>query len=141
MPPGRTAAIGSPTFATAFRSSPTTPILLESRPSAPEADQTECYATATLKWRASDASLRFLFKTTVQLIRCTDVLDPTPRSRELFHDKASLDVFWLKDDSLESLDDLPAPEVLQQEIIEHLEAALASFREVAEGLRREEVRK
>ncbi len=85
MPPGRTAAIGSPTFATAFRSSPTTPILLESRPSAPEADQTECYATATLKWRASDASLRFLFKTTVQLIRCTDVLDPTPRSRELFH--------------------------------------------------------
>jgi len=51
-------------------------------------------------------------------------------------DKASLDVFWLKDDSLESLDDLPAPEVLQQEIIEHLEAALASFREVAEGLRK-----
>ncbi len=51
-------------------------------------------------------------------------------------DKASLDVFWLKDDSLESLDDLPAPEVLQQEIIEHLEAALAAFREVAEGLKR-----
>ncbi len=56
-------------------------------------------------------------------------------------DKASLDVFWLKDDSLERLDDLPAPEVLQQEIIEHLEAALASFREMAEGLRREDVRK
>lgn len=51
-------------------------------------------------------------------------------------DKASLDVFWLKDDSLESLDDLPAPEVLQQEIIEYLEAALAAFREVAEGLKR-----
>lgn len=51
-------------------------------------------------------------------------------------DKASLDVFWLKDDSLENLDDLPAPEVLQQEIIEHLEAALTSFREVAEGLKR-----
>jgi len=51
-------------------------------------------------------------------------------------DKASLDVFWLKDDSLENLDDLPAPEVLQQEIIEHLEAALVSFREVAEGLKR-----
>jgi type I restriction enzyme M protein len=46
-------------------------------------------------------------------------------------DKASLDIFWLKDDSLENLDDLPAPEVLQQEIIDHLEAALASFREVA----------
>jgi type I restriction enzyme M protein len=51
-------------------------------------------------------------------------------------DKASLDIFWLKDDSLENLDDLPPPEVLQQEIIEHLEAALASFRDVAAGLQR-----
>lgn len=49
-------------------------------------------------------------------------------------DKASLDLFWLKDDSLDNLDDLPPPEVLQQEIIEHLEAALASFRDVAVGL-------
>ena len=49
-------------------------------------------------------------------------------------DKASLDVFWLKDDSLDNLDDLPPPDVLQQEIIEHLEAALAAFRDVAAGL-------
>lgn len=47
-------------------------------------------------------------------------------------DKASLDIFWLKDDNL---DDLPPPEILQQEIIEHLAAALASFRDVAVGLR------
>ena len=46
-------------------------------------------------------------------------------------DKASLDIFWLKDDSLDNLDDLPPPDVLQQEIIEHLEAALASFRDYA----------
>jgi type I restriction enzyme M protein len=51
-------------------------------------------------------------------------------------DKASLDVFWLKDDSLDNLDDLPPPEVLQQEIIDHLEAALAAFRDVAAGLQR-----
>lgn len=51
-------------------------------------------------------------------------------------DKASLDVFWLKDDSLDKLDDLPPPDVLQQEIIEHLEAALQSFRDVAAGLAR-----
>ena len=58
------------------------------------------------------------------------------RHEELIaRDKASLDIFWLKDDSLENLDDLPPPEVLQQEIIEHLEAALASFRDVAAGLR------
>ncbi len=50
-------------------------------------------------------------------------------------DKASLDIFWLKDDSLDKLDDLPPPEVLQQEIIDHLEAALAAFRDVAAGLR------
>ena len=50
-------------------------------------------------------------------------------------DKASLDIFWLKDESLDNFDDLPPPDVLQQEIIEHLEAALASFRDVAAGLR------
>jgi type I restriction enzyme M protein len=49
-------------------------------------------------------------------------------------DKASLDVFWLKDKSLDSLDDLPPPDVLQQEIIDHLEAALAAFRDVAVAL-------
>ncbi|APW36914.1 hypothetical protein RD110_06675 [Rhodoferax koreense] len=36
---------------------------------------------------------------------------------------------WLKDDSLDNLDDLP-----QREIIDHLEAALAAFRDVAAGL-------
>ncbi len=50
-------------------------------------------------------------------------------------DKASLDIFWLKDDSLDNLDDLPPPDILQQEIIDHLEAALVSFRDVAAGLR------
>ncbi len=49
-------------------------------------------------------------------------------------DKASLDLFWLKDNSLDNLDDLPPPEALQQEIIEHLEAALQAFRDVASGL-------
>ena len=49
-------------------------------------------------------------------------------------DKASLDIFWLKDDGLDHLDELPPPEVLAQEIIDHLEAALASFRDVATGL-------
>ena len=41
-----------------------------------------------------------------------------------------------KDDDLENMDDLPSPEGLQQEIIEHLEAALNSFRDVAAGLAR-----
>ncbi|MBW4049678.1 MAG: hypothetical protein HIU89_17710, partial [Proteobacteria bacterium] len=41
---------------------------------------------------------------------------------------------WLKDDSLDNLDDLPPPDVLAQEIVDHLEAALASFRDVAAAL-------
>ena len=49
-------------------------------------------------------------------------------------DKASLDIFWLKDDSLDDLDNLPAPDVLAQEIIEHMQAALLAFREAAAAL-------
>lgn len=49
-------------------------------------------------------------------------------------DKTSLDVFWLKDKSLTDLDNLPDPDVLASEIIENLEAGLASFREVAANL-------
>ncbi|MEZ5627480.1 MAG: class I SAM-dependent DNA methyltransferase [Rhodocyclaceae bacterium] len=57
-----------------------------------------------------------------------------PYADLIARDKASLDVFWLKDDSLDNLDDLPTPDVLQQEIIDHLEAALMAFRDVAAAL-------
>jgi len=50
-------------------------------------------------------------------------------------DKTSLDIFWLKDNSLDNLDYLPAPDILQQEIIEHLEVALESFKSVAVSLK------
>ena len=49
-------------------------------------------------------------------------------------DKASLDIFWLKDESLADADNLPPPDVIAQEIVEDLEAALAQFREIAEDL-------
>jgi type I restriction enzyme M protein len=42
-------------------------------------------------------------------------------------DKASLDIFWLRDESLSDSDNLPAPEVIAQEIVEDLEAALEQF--------------
>jgi type I restriction enzyme M protein len=51
-------------------------------------------------------------------------------------DKTSLDVFWLKDKSLTDLDNLPEPDILAEEIIENLEAGLASFRAVLTGLRK-----
>ena len=39
-------------------------------------------------------------------------------------DKCSLDLFWLKDDSLMDAENLPEPEVLATEIAEDLRSAL-----------------
>ena len=49
-------------------------------------------------------------------------------------DKVSLDITWLRDASLEDMDDLPPPDVLAQEIVDDLEAAIAEFSAVAESL-------
>ena len=53
-------------------------------------------------------------------------------------DKASLDIFWLRDESLEELDNLPDSNFLVQKIVEDLEAALEQFREIAADLGAEE---
>ncbi len=45
----------------------------------------------------------------------------------LARDKVSLDLFWLKDDSLEDAAALPDPDLLAQEIVEDLRAALEQF--------------
>jgi hypothetical protein len=50
-------------------------------------------------------------------------------------DKASLDIFWLKDDSLEDSANLPEPGVLAASIVDDLEAALEQFRLIAEDLK------
>jgi len=49
-------------------------------------------------------------------------------------DKANLDIFWLKDDSLEDVEDLPEPEVLAADIVENLEAALDQFSQIQDDL-------
>jgi len=49
-------------------------------------------------------------------------------------DKASLDIFWLKDESLEASDNLPDPDVIAQEIVDDLESALEQFRLIANDL-------
>jgi type I restriction enzyme M protein len=49
-------------------------------------------------------------------------------------DKTSLDITWLKDDSLADLDNLPDPDILANEIIENLEAGLDSFRTIVAAL-------
>ena len=49
-------------------------------------------------------------------------------------DKASLDIFWLRDDALADSDNLPPPDVIAQEIVDDLEAALEQFRLIAGDL-------
>ena len=49
-------------------------------------------------------------------------------------DKTSLDIFWLKDNSLTDLDNLPEPEILAEEIIENIESGLNSFKNVLVSL-------
>jgi type I restriction enzyme M protein len=49
-------------------------------------------------------------------------------------DKTSLDITWLKDQSLADLDNLPDPDELALEIVENLEAGLQSFKAVIASL-------
>ncbi len=49
-------------------------------------------------------------------------------------DKVNLDIFWLRDESLEDSANLPDPDVLAREIVEELEAALAQFAGIVEEL-------
>jgi type I restriction enzyme M protein len=64
----------------------------------------------------------------------------TDRFRRFAHadliarDKVNLDIFWLKDDTLDDPDLLPPPEEIAAEIVENLEAALDRFRKVALSL-------
>jgi type I restriction enzyme M protein len=49
-------------------------------------------------------------------------------------DKVNLDIFWLRDQSLEDSANLPDPDVLAREIVEELQAALAQFSGIVEEL-------
>jgi type I restriction enzyme M protein len=50
-------------------------------------------------------------------------------------DKLNLDIFWIKDTSLEDADSLPEPDVLAQEIAEDLQAAMEMFATIANELK------
>jgi type I restriction enzyme M protein len=49
-------------------------------------------------------------------------------------DNTNLDIFWIKDDSLVDLENLPEPEILLEEIIDNLQNALEEFEGVKEEL-------
>src|SRR5947207_12038416 len=50
-------------------------------------------------------------------------------------DKLNLDIFWLKDESLEDSANLPDPDIIAAEIVEDLQAALTQFAEIASDLK------
>jgi type I restriction enzyme M protein len=76
---------------------------------------------------------------------CYLAREETERSRRFSYeeliqrDKLNLDIFWLRDDSLEDIDSLPTPDVIAAELVENLEAALEQFRSVATELVGEEI--
>jgi type I restriction enzyme M protein len=49
-------------------------------------------------------------------------------------DKLSLDLFWIKDQSLTDIDSLPAPDIIANEIADELETALDLFSGIAKRL-------
>ena len=63
-------------------------------------DQTLRYATSKIKFRKDKAPLSFLFEATSKVIQFTDLRDPAPRSREIFHFfKPETLQEWMKQDS------------------------------------------
>ncbi len=52
----------------------------------------------------------------------------------LKRDKANLDIFWLRDESMEDSANLPPPDLIADEIVEDLRAALEQLEEIAADL-------
>jgi type I restriction enzyme M protein len=52
----------------------------------------------------------------------------------LKRDKLDLDIFWLKDESLDDVDNLPPPVEIAADIVENLQAAVEAFQSVADEL-------
>ena len=50
-------------------------------------------------------------------------------------DKLNLDIFWIKDKSLEDAENLPEPDELAQEIADDLQTAMELFATIAGGLK------
>ncbi|MGB8645103.1 MAG: class I SAM-dependent DNA methyltransferase [Anaerolineae bacterium] len=64
----------------------------------------------------------------------TERFHPFTYDELIQRDKASLDIFWLKDESLEDSDNLPDPDLLAREIVVNLEAALEQFSSIAQNI-------
>ncbi len=52
-------------------------------------------------------------------------------------DKTNLDIFWLKDENLIDLDNLPEPDTILDEIIENIESALVNFKTIRDNIEKQ----
>ncbi len=52
----------------------------------------------------------------------------------LKRDKTNLDIFWIKDESLDDLENLPEPDVIANQLVEDLENALDQLKEISSDL-------
>jgi type I restriction enzyme M protein len=52
----------------------------------------------------------------------------------LKRDKTNLDIFWIKDESLDDLDKLPSPDIIASELVEELGNALEQLKEIQSDL-------
>ena len=66
--------------------------------------------------------------------RETERFRPFSYDELIKRDKANLDIFWLRDESVEDSASLPLPGALAEEIVEDLRAALEQFDEIAVDL-------
>jgi transposase-like protein len=57
-----------------------------------------------------------------------------PYAELLARDKVNLDLTWLRDESHENIDNLPAPHIIARNIVEDLTAALAEFEAITTAL-------
>lgn len=64
----------------------------------------------------------------------TDRFRPYSHDELVAREKASLDIFWLHDESLDNTDNLPAPEIIAAEIVDDLQTALEQFAAIASSL-------
>jgi type I restriction enzyme M protein len=53
-------------------------------------------------------------------------------------DKTNLDIFWIKDKSLDDLDNLPEPSIIAQELVNDLGSALEELKSISDDLHKED---
>ena len=116
-------------------------LFFDKRPAALEAQTRELWIYdlrpnihKTLKQKPLPSAALADFITCYQTRKETDRFRRFPYQDLIARDKLNLDIFWLKDDSLTDLENLPDPQTLAAEILDNLEAALEHFRNITDEI-------